>query len=55
MTYNSKDHHVRIPDDIYQFIKGYGKKVVRRKDSDPIMVSFGDILRAYLEDHGDEL
>ena len=49
-------HTVRIPDDIWDFMTGYAKeKALRRKDVDPMGISFSDLLRMYIVDNGGKL
>ena len=49
-------HTVRIPDDIWDYMMKYGKeKAIRRKDVQPLGVSFADLLAMYIKDHGGDL
>lgn len=49
-------HTVRIPDDVWDYMMKYGKeKAIRRKDVEPLGVSFADLLAMYIKDHGGDL
>lgn len=49
-------HNVQIPRDIWEFIVLYGKeKAVRRVGVPPVGLSWADLLRMYINDHGGNL